>query len=500
MVKKFNLSEAAADILNKSVAAGRSRGDMSSQRLTTSIVPGQKEVGDIGTEVTKTTDGAPQATKGAPTATPPGATPPVGAEPMKKLQKQPGEDKAAEEDDPEGKPGKQMMQKNPGATFQSYGGQHEEVELEYEDVDAIVEKLQPELLDQLTEEDLDILESLDDERLEAINELSSDHVLAYARAAGKDAGKSLVRGKLGRLVKRAKGLKKAANIYGSKSNERGQFTSKYGTSHDTRVDNLSQLAGHTKFRKEDIDYGVDISEDIDALLEGEELSEDFVKKATTIFEAAVLTRVEELAEEVEARLQEQFDSALEEVKEDFANKIDDYLNYMVEEWMKENELAIESGLRSEIVEDFMKGLHNLFTEHYIDIPEEKVDVVEELASKVEELEEKLNEEISKNVEVSKELKEQKKFMAVQTACEGLTQTQAEKLKALAENVKFTSEDEFAQKLEQLKEAYAPTSQVKPAEKAVLEEGVDIEETKPQHVSHDPMVDAVAKSISKFSVK
>ena len=408
MVKKFNLSEAAADILNKSVSSAMAKRTDGPSRLPTSVVAGQKEVGDIGTEVTKTTDGAPDATKGAPTATPPGATPPVGSEPMHKLAHQPGEDAAADQGDPEGKPGKQMMQKNKnGVGIQSYGGQkNEEAELD----------------DDIIYEEKDEDEEDDDEDTK----------------------------------EKAKKMK--------------------------------------KMMKEGI------QEDINALLSGENLSEEFVSKATTIFEAAVMSRVEAIAEEVEKQLQEQFDEALEEVKEDFANKIDDYLNYMVEEWMKENELAIDTGLRAEIVEDFMKGLHNLFTEHYIDLPEEKVDVVEELASKVEELEEKLNEEIVKNKEASKELKEQKKFMAVQTACEGLTQTQAEKLKALAENVQFTSEDEFAQKLEQLKEAYAPTSQVKPAEKAVLEEGVDIEEQKPVKVSHDPLIDAVAKSISKSVVK
>jgi hypothetical protein len=402
MVKKFNLSEAAADILNKSVSSAKAKRTDGPSRLPTSVVAGQKEVGDIGTEVTKTTDAGPDATKGAPTATPPGATPPVGAEAAHKLAHQPGQDNAADQGDPEGKPGKQLMQKNKnGVGIQSYGGQKNE---EYEDDGEVV-----------AEEKMDA----DDK-------------------------------------KKAKKMK--------------------------------------KMMKEGI------QEDIDALLSGENLSEEFVSKATSIFEAAVMSRVETIAEEVEKQLQEQFEEALEEVKEDFANKIDDYLNYMVEEWMKDNELAIESGLRSEIVEDFIRGMRDLFAEHYIDIPDEKVNVVEELASKVEELEGKLNEEIVKNKEAKKELKEQKKFMAVQTACEGLTQTQAEKLKALAENVKFTSEEEFAQKLEQLKEAYAPTAQVKPANKGVLEEGVEIEEQKPTKISQDPLIDAVAKSISKSVVK
>lgn len=417
MVKKFNLSEAAADILNKSVSSAMAKRTEGPSRLPVSVVAGQKEVGDIGTRVTKTTDDAPDFHKGAPTATPPGATPPVGSEPMPKLdaslnQQAHGRqdlidseeghevDDTAYQDRIARKAAKLVPQKmaaNAGATFQHY----EEAEKDGE-------------------------------------------VVAEEKADDKDD------------KKKAKKMK--------------------------------------KMMKEGI------QEDIDALLSGENLSEEFVTKATTIFEAAVLARVEAIAEQVEAQLQEQFDEALEEVKEDFANKIDDYLNYMVEEWMKDNELAIESGLRAEIVEDFIRGMRNLFAEHYIDIPEQKVDVVEELAAKVEQLQSELNEEIVKNKEAKKELKEQKKFMAVQTACEGLTQTQAEKLKALAENVKFTSEEEFAQKLEQLKEAYAPTAQVKPAEKTVLEEGVDVEETKPQQVSHDPLVDAVAKSISKSLVK
>lgn len=408
MVKKFNLSEAAADILNKSVSSAMAKRTDGPSRLPVSVVAGQKEVGDIGTLVTKTTDAGPQATKGAPTATPPGATPPVGSEPMQKLAHQPGEDSAADQGEPEGKPGKQLMAKNKnGVGIQSYGGQKNE-ESELDDENLVYEEKDE-------EEDDD-----EDEK------------------------------------KRAKKMK--------------------------------------KMMKEGI------QEDIEALISGENLSEEFVTKASTIFEAAVMSRVEAIAEEVEKQLQEQFDEALEEVKEDFATKIDDYLNYMVEEWMKENELAVESGLRSEIVEDFMKGLHNLFVEHYIDIPDEKVDVVEELAAKVEQLQDELNEQINKSKEYKYELKEQKKSMAVQTACEGLTQTQAEKLKALAENVSFTSEEEFAQKIEQLKEAYAPTTQVKAAQKEVLEEGIDIEEVKQTKVSHDPLVDAVAKSITKSLVK
>jgi hypothetical protein len=401
MVKKFNLSEAAADILNKSVSGAMSKRTDGPSKLPTSVVAGQKDVGEIGTEVTKTTDAGPDATKGVATATPPGATPPVGAEPAKKLSG-PAEQGSVEA--PEGKPGTQKMEKNKGATFQSYGQKNEDEELDGEVVAEAEDK-----------------EEHEDEK--------KDKAMMKKMMAKKD-----------------------------------------------------------------------LKEDIDALLQGQDLSEEFVSKATTIFEAAVMSRVEEIAEEVEAQLHEQFEVAVEELKEDFATKIDEYLNYMVEEWMKENELAIESGLRAEIVEDFIGGLKNLFAEHYIDIPEEKVDVVQEMADKVEELEAKLNEEISRSIEFKKEINEHKRIQALQTVCEGLTQTQVEKLKSLAESVEFTSEEEFADKLNTLKEAYTP-SNVKAAEKSVLEEGVEVPEDKPaKQVSGDPLINAAVNSISKSVAK
>ena len=402
MVKKFNLSEAAADILNKSVSGAMSKRTDGPSKLPTSVVAGQKDVGEIGTEVTKTTDAGPDATKGVATATPPGATPPVGAEPTKKLSG-PAEQGSVEA--PEGKPGTQKMEKNKGATFQSYGQKNEDEELEGEVV---------------------------------------------AEEKGEDEGHE-----------------------------------------DEKKDKAMMKKMMAK---------KDLKEDIDALLQGQDLSEEFVSKATTIFEAAVMSRVEEIAEEVEAQLHEQFEVAVEELKEDFATKIDESLNYMVEEWMKENELAIESGLRAEIVEDFIGGLKNLFAEHYIDIPEEKVDVVQEMADKVEELEAKLNEEISRSIEFKKEINEHKRIQALQTVCEGLTQTQVEKLKSLAESVEFTTEEEFAEKLSTLKEAYTPST-VKAAEKSVLEEGVEVPEDKPaKQASGDPLINAVVNSISKSVAK
>jgi len=244
----------------------------------------------------------------------------------------------------------------------------------------------------------------------------------------------------------------------------------------------------------------DIEEDINALLSGENLSEEFATKATTIFEAAVTTRVEEIVEEMENELVEQFQVAVDEIKEDLASKVDDYLTYMTEEWVKENQIAIDRGLRAEVVEDFIGGLHKLFAEHYIDIPEEKVDVVEELSAKVDELEEQYNAQVRTSIELKKELNEHKKIEAVHTVCEGLTQTQVEKMKSLAESIEYTTETEFSSKLETLKESYFQSS-VKVANNSALDDEVHIEEeVKKAKGSSDSLIESYAKTISQTLVK
>jgi len=242
-----------------------------------------------------------------------------------------------------------------------------------------------------------------------------------------------------------------------------------------------------------------MKEDMDALLSGENLSEEFVTKATTIFEAAVIARAEEVIVEAEEQLMEEFEIAVEAIKEDLAAKVDAYLNYMVEEWMQDNELAIQSGLKAEITEEFLTGLRDLFIEHHIDIPEDKVDIVEELAAQLEATEAVLNEEIARGVELKQALNEQKKFEAIYTACEGLSQTQVEKMKSLAEGVDFTTEEEFTTKLETLKESYFK-SDVKVASTDALDDEVLIEEEKKSLKSNDSEINFYAKTISQNLVK
>ena len=380
---KFNLSEAAKEILDANVASKRSgqEGGVGDSKLNTSVAYGQKDAGKIGDSPEKKDDDTPDYTKGTPSATPPGATPPVGSEPMKKLASQPQETQGRSElnsvaqqdanqydsirDRVASKLAPQTMQSNPGATFQSY------------------------------------------------------------------------------------------------------------------------------------------SEEIEAILAGEELSEDFKSKAATIFEAAVVARASEVIAEAEAEMMEQFDIAIDQIKEELAEKVDGYLNYIVQEWAKDNELAIVSGLRAEIAEDFINGLRNLFVEHYIDIPEEKVDIIKELADKVESLEESLNDQIKTSVELTKELNEHKKFEAIYAACDGLTQTQVEKLKSLAESVEFTTEEEFNSKLETIKESYLVNNgEVKFADSSALDDEVQIieEATTTKGGSVDPEMATYAKTISQTLIK
>ena len=241
-----------------------------------------------------------------------------------------------------------------------------------------------------------------------------------------------------------------------------------------------------------------MKEDIDALFADDStISEEFKSKVSTIFEARVQDRVTQIEEETEERYAGMLEEAVESIKQDLTEKVDDYLSYIVEQWMEENQIAIESGLRSEMTEDFIAGLRNLFAEHYIDVPAEKVDLVDELAGKVEELETKLNEEIERGVSYAKALVESRKKEITAEVCEGLIATQVEKIKTLAESVEFSTEDEYKEKLETIRENYFPSGVKKASEAQLQEEVTDGSEK--QVVSNDPYVSAVANAISKTKI-
>jgi hypothetical protein len=238
-----------------------------------------------------------------------------------------------------------------------------------------------------------------------------------------------------------------------------------------------------------------MKEDVDALFgDDTTISEDFKSKAATIFEARVMDRVSQIQEELETQYASMLEEAVEDIKNDLTQKVDDYLSYVVEQWIEQNEIAIESGLRAELTEEFIAGLRNLFAEHYIDVPNEKVDLVDELAGKVEELEGKLNEEIERGVELKKSLVESRKQEVTRAVCEGLTATQVEKIKSLAESVDFSTEEEYKEKLETIRENYFPSG-VKKADAAQLHEQVEDADEK-KSVITDPFVAAVSQAISK----
>ena len=243
---------------------------------------------------------------------------------------------------------------------------------------------------------------------------------------------------------------------------------------------------------------INVKEDIDALVEGEELSEEFKSKASTIFEAAVHQKVMEIASSKVEDMEKEYQSELQEeivtFRDELTDKVDGYLNYVTEEWMKENELALESSLKSEITEEFMGGLKDLFTEHYIEVPEEKVDIVENLFDKVEDLEGQLNQSVQENIKVKNELNEYRKDKILEEVCEDLADTQSEKMKTLAEGVSYEDDSEnFEEKVKTIKENYFPNQQKQDenVEQVDASEGEEVSEPKMTNI-----MEAYSKAIAR----
>jgi len=218
---------------------------------------------------------------------------------------------------------------------------------------------------------------------------------------------------------------------------------------------------------------VDIEEDVNALLGGEELSEEFREKAKIIFEAALTSKVKEIQESLEVQYEQKLEEAKEGLKDVLTERVDSYLEYVSAEWMTENELAIEHGLKTEMTESFLSGMKGLFEEHYVTIPEDKYDVLESMVEKLDDMETKLNEQIDKNVHLNKRLAESVADNVLDQISEGLAATQKEKLASLAESIEFESEEEYREKLETLKESYFSRPPATKSEAPqTLSEGVD----------------------------
>ena len=219
----------------------------------------------------------------------------------------------------------------------------------------------------------------------------------------------------------------------------------------------SQCGGKRE-QKESLDIdSVDVTDDVNALVEGEDLSEEFTAKATAIFEAAVKSKLRSEVERLDMEKTQEVAEEVETFKTELTEKVDSYLDYVVKEWMQENELAIDRGLKGEIAEDFITGLKALFEEHYIDVPDEKYDILEGQAQKIEELESKLNETIDKMTEMNKEKSSLVREQVIAKVSTDLAETEKEKFEGLVEDVEFTSEEDFTAKLNTLKENYFPNS-------------------------------------------
>ena len=248
--------------------------------------------------------------------------------------------------------------------------------------------------------------------------------------------------------------------------------------------------------EEVVEEEFDIEEDVNALLAGEELSEEFQEKARTIFEAALVSRVAQIKENLEEKYASALAEEVSEIKSELCERVDAYLEYVSEEWFTENQLSIQKGLKEELSESFMTGLKGLFEEHYVSIPEDKYDVLESMVEKLDDMETKLNEQIEKNVSLNKRLAEAVADGIFEQVSEGLAATQKEKLASLAESVEFESDEEYREKLETLKEAYFPSRAVAPkAKPESLSEQVD---SSPEQISgtmsaYLKMMSAISKS-------
>ena len=206
---------------------------------------------------------------------------------------------------------------------------------------------------------------------------------------------------------------------------------------------------------EEEEEAIDVETDIQALLEGEELSEDFTNKARTIFEAAIRSKVAEMKEQVKSEYEENLIEQVQSIKEELTDRVDSYLEYVADEWIAENQLAVEKGLKTEMTESFLTGMRSLFEEHYVSIPDEKYDVLENMVDKLDEMEGKLNEQIDKNVALNKRLSESVADVIFAEVAEGLALSQKDKFASLAENVEFESETSYREKLATLRKSYFP---------------------------------------------
>lgn len=348
-----------------------------------------------------------------------------------------------------------------------------------------VKKVEKELKDKVNKESFELedysVEELEDfmmsEDFEQLDELSKKTLGSYVNKATSDVGLAgFVKGVTVTDPTRSKEYEHAASM-----------NKKRKVGINKAVDKLTKES-------------IDVSADVDALMFGETLSEEFREKAATIFESAVVVRVKEevarLEEEFEEKLAEQVDS----ITEGLVDKIDGYLDYVVEQWIEQNEIALESGIKADIMESFITGMKGLFEEHYIDVPEEKYDVLGEMEAKIDALEEKLDEQVERNIDLKKSLSEATRKEIVKTISEGLTDIETEKFLALAEELTYDSEDSFQTKVQTIRENYFNGTKTTRSlvQSVVTDSPVDELNEDTQYQNIDPTVAAYVNAIKNLN--
>ena len=257
--------------------------------------------------------------------------------------------------------------------------------------------------------------------------------------------------------------------------------------------------GEVVAEEEEVEVKYDMEEDVQALLAGEELSEEFQEKARTIFETAISAKAAEIKEELTAAYETALVEEVTEIRDTLTERLDSYLEYVADEWIAENALQIEQGLKTEMTESFLVGMRGLFEEHYVSIPEEKYDVVSTMVEKLDEMENKLNEQIERNIALNNRLAESVADVILADVSEGLAISQKDKLASLAENVEFDSEDTYREKLVALKESYFPTNaSAQRDESETISEDTDVQETLSESVS--PRMEAYLQTLGRVAKK
>lgn len=467
------LHEAAADVLAASIKNSHQDQFGAGTKLFRSTgTNAGPEVIDMGGAHTKTDQAFPDFTRGVPTAKPPGATPPVSAEKMHTIEGERGNE------------GKQPQKSEGAGKNKGIEGSEPKTAQQHADRAEDNKFHKPVPGTGMKQPTWGEGELFTDEEIESL--------IAEAKRDGYDKEDFVAKskGKFGKHMqhKKAMSTKQAAAFKEALDLSDEDLEILFETDEETATisDSLKVIAAEILGAHQEA-----VAEDVNAIFSGESLSEEFKSKVSTIFNAAITSRVNEVVAKLETVIVEQLDRQVEAIKEELTESVDEYLNYMADEWVKENEIAIQKGLKAEIVEDFIVGLKNLFVEHYIDIPEDKMDLVAELQEQNEALEASLNEEIRRNAAMKKALSESKRESVLAAVCEGLTDTQTDKVKSLAESVEFVSEEDFRGKIETLKEGYFPVKVVRQATDALDQ---DAPEVLAENVVVDPRMNAYVSAI------